>query len=197
MTLTRREALLAGAAVAATAPTLAHTAVKQNGFLWGVATEAHQIEGNNVNSDYWVMEHVSGTYFKEKSGDACDSWNRWREDLALVKAAGLNSHRFSVEWARIEPEAGEFSQATLDYYYRLRVACLEAGIEPVVTLHHFTSPRWPRRSWRRGRWPSARRGCWPCLALADRRAPKPKPFARASRSNWFGYGRGAPTVPIW
>ena len=176
MTLTRREALLAGAAVAATAPTLAHTAVKQNGFLWGVATAAHQIEGNNVNSDYWVIEHVSGTYFKEKSGDACDSWNRWREDLALIKAAGLNSYRFSVEWARIEQEAGEFSQATLDYYYRLCVACLEAGIEPVVTLHHFTSPRWV-----------AAMGGWEDLRVADRFVRYAEHTARALRGvvSWF------------
>ena len=142
MSVSRREALLAGAAVASSVPALARPAVRKSGFLWGVATAAHQIEGNNVNSDYWVMEQVSGTYFKEKSGDACDSWNRWREDIALIRSAGLNAYRFSVEWARVEPEPGEFSQATLDYYRRLCIACREAGIEPVVTLHHFSSPRW-------------------------------------------------------
>jgi len=111
-------------------------------FLWGAATAAHQIEGNNVNSDYWVLEHIPDTYFKEPSGDACDSFARWREDLALVRLGGLNCYRFSVEWARIEPEAGEFSQATLDHYRRICIACREYGIEPVVTFHHFTSPRW-------------------------------------------------------
>ena len=144
---TRREAMLAGglaAGVLAATPSLAapSRAGSLEGFLWGVATAAHQIEGNNVNSDYWVMEHVPGTYFKEPSGDACDSWNRWREDLALVRMAGLNSYRFSVEWARIEPAPGEFSVATLDYYRHVCVVAREMGIEPVVTLHHFTSPRW-------------------------------------------------------
>jgi len=142
VSLTRREALVAGAAAIASVPVLARPTAKNSGFLWGVATAAHQIEGSNINSDYWVMEHVSGTYFKERSGDACDSWNRWPEDIALIKSAGLNAYRFSVEWARIEPEPGEFSQATLDYYRRLCIACREVEIEPIVTLHHFTSPRW-------------------------------------------------------
>ena len=111
-------------------------------FLWGVATAAHQIEGANINSDYWVLEHLPGTYFREPSGDACDSWNRWREDLALIQSAGLNAYRFSLEWARIEPEPGEFSAAALAHYRAICVACRELGIEPVVTFHHFTSPRW-------------------------------------------------------
>ena len=111
-------------------------------FLWGVATAAHQIEGNNVNSDYWVLEHVRNTGFPEPSGDACDSWDRWQEDVALVRALGLNAYRFSIEWARIEPEPGLFSPAVLDHYRRLCAACREAGISPVVTFHHFTSPRW-------------------------------------------------------
>lgn len=144
MSVTRREALFAGAVTAASAstPALSRSTDKMSEFLWGVATAAHQIEGNNINSDYWVMEHVPGTYYKEKSGDACDSWNRWAEDLALIKSAGLNTYRFSVEWARIEPEPGEFSRAVIEYYRRLCLACREAGIEPMVTFHHFTSPRW-------------------------------------------------------
>ena len=142
MSVTRREALLAGAAIASSVPALARPPKGKSDFLWGVATAGHQIEGNNVNSDHWVMEHVSETYFKEKSGDACDSWNRWPEDLALIKSADLNAYRFSVEWSRIEPERGEFSLATLEHYRRLCIACRKAGIEPIVTLHHFTSPRW-------------------------------------------------------
>ena len=142
MSLSRRQALFAGAAVAASSSALARPLPARNGFLWGVATAAHQIEGGNVNSDYWVMEHVPGTYFKEPSGDACDSFNRWREDLALIRSAGLNSYRFSIEWSRIEPEPGELSQAAIEYYRRICIACHEAGITPVVTLHHFTSPRW-------------------------------------------------------
>ena len=82
-----------------------------DGFLWGTATAAHQIEGGNVNSDWWVFEHQEGTPVAEPSGDACDSWNRFEEDLDLVASMGLNAYRFSIEWSRIEPEPGEFSLA--------------------------------------------------------------------------------------
>lgn len=142
-----RRALLGGAAVSLAAATSARAAAlpgpKHAGkFLWGVATAAHQIEGNNVNSDYWLLEHLKPTYFKEPSGDACDSFDRWPEDLALIRSSGLNCYRFSAEWARIEPERGEFSNAMLDRYRRIAMACCDVGIEPVVTFHHFTSPRW-------------------------------------------------------
>jgi beta-glucosidase len=84
------------------------------GFTWGVATAAHQIEGGNVNNDWWAWEHdpTSGTV--EPSGDACDSLHRWREDLQLVADMGLSAYRFSLEWSRIEPAEGEFSVAALD-----------------------------------------------------------------------------------
>lgn len=111
-------------------------------FLWGVASAAHQIDGNNVGSDYWLLEHLTPTSFVEPSGDACDSWQRWGEDLALVRGLNLNAYRFSVEWARVEPEQGRFSTAVLAHYRAQCVALREAGIAPVVTLHHFTSPRW-------------------------------------------------------
>lgn len=136
-----RRALLGGAVATAAAPVLA-VSPRRAGFLWGAATAAHQIEGGNFNSDYWVLEHIPDTYFKEPSGDACDSLSRWREDLALVKLGGMNAYRFSIEWARIEPERGEFSAAALDYYRRLCATAREMGIEPIVTFHHFTSPRW-------------------------------------------------------
>jgi beta-glucosidase len=113
-----------------------------DGFLWGAATAAHQVEGGNVNSDGWVLEHLPHTLFREPSGDACDFLHRYPDDLATVAALGLNALRFGVEWARVEPEPGEFSAATLDHYSRLVDACLEHAIAPVVTLHHFTSPRW-------------------------------------------------------
>ena len=113
-----------------------------DGFLWGAATAAHQVEGNNVNSDWWVKEHTPGTPIVEPSGDAMDSYHRYREDISLLAEAGLNSYRFSVEWARIEPERGHVSRAMLDHYRRMIDTCLEAGLEPVVTLMHFTVPRW-------------------------------------------------------
>ena len=144
--LDRRLAIGAMSAAAALSATdLAARVPKQEwpaNFLWGAATAGHQVEGNNVNSDYWLLETLSVTDFAERSGNACDSWERWQEDIALVKALGLNAYRFSVEWARIEPEPGQFSAAALDHYRRMCAACREAGIMPLVTFHHFVSPRW-------------------------------------------------------
>jgi len=111
-------------------------------FLWGVATAGHQVEGSNVNSDTWLLEHLPGTIFAEPSGDAVDHYHRYREDIALIARLGFTSYRFSLEWARIEPEEGHFSAAELDHYKRVLEACVEHGLTPVVTFHHFTSPRW-------------------------------------------------------
>jgi beta-glucosidase/6-phospho-beta-glucosidase/beta-galactosidase len=108
-----------------------------DGFLWGAATAAHQIEGNNLHSDWWRSENEGRL---PRSGDACDSWNRWADDVDLLEQIGLNAYRLSVEWARIEPEPGRFDQAAIDTYRRLFEALREAHIEPMVTLHHFTSP---------------------------------------------------------
>ena len=112
------------------------------GFVWGTATAAHQIEGGNVNNDWWDFEHMPGTLCVEPSGDACDSWHRWIEDVELVARLGLGAYRFSVEWSRIEPDEGEWSLATLDHYRRVCARCHELGLTPVVTLNHFTIPRW-------------------------------------------------------
>ena len=111
-------------------------------FLWGAATAGHQVEGNNVNADIWLLEQVPETSFVVPSGDACDSLHYWRGDVGLVRALGLNCYRFSVEWSRIEPSPGRFSAAWLDHYARIAAACRDAGIAPVITLSHFTSPRW-------------------------------------------------------
>src|SRR5579884_487373 len=113
-----------------------------DGFLWGSATAAHQIEGNNWNSDWWAWEHAPDTPCAEPSGDACDFYHRYRDDLALVARLGQRVFRFSVEWARIEPEEGEFSRAEMEHYRRVLGACHDNGLIPMVTLHHFTSPRW-------------------------------------------------------
>ena len=113
-----------------------------NGFLWGAATAGHQIEGNNVNSDFWLLEQVEPTVFAEPSGDACDSLHRWREDVAIVKALGLNCYRFSIEWSRIEPAKGQFSLAYIDHYARIVDHCRSQGLAPIVTFNHFTTPRW-------------------------------------------------------
>jgi beta-glucosidase len=112
------------------------------GFRWGASTAAHQIEGNNVNSDLWLMENVEPKTFVDRSGDACDSYHRLDADIALIKQIGLNSYRFSIEWARIEPSPGQFSNAELDYYKRLIAALRKAGIDPIVTFLHVSAPRW-------------------------------------------------------
>lgn len=126
------------------------TRIFPDGFLWGAATAAHQIEGNNVNSNWWQHENAPGTTIVEPSGDAADSYHRYREDIALLAELGLNSYRFSVEWARIEPERGMVSRASVDHYRRMVDTCHEFGIEPIVTLMHFTVPRWFERDgfWR-------------------------------------------------
>jgi beta-glucosidase len=123
------------------------------GFLWGASTAAHQIEGNNTNSDLWAEENRPGGRMPERSGDACDSLHRWPEDLDLVAELGLNAYRFSIEWARVEPARGHVSKAMLQYYRRIVTGCLERSITPVVTLHHFTSPAWFTAD---GGWTSAR-----------------------------------------
>jgi beta-glucosidase len=113
-----------------------------DGFVWGSATAAHQIEGGNVNNDWWAWEHNPDSGCKASSGDACDSWHRWSDDVDLVADLGMNAYRFSLEWSRIEPAEGEWSVAALDHYRRVCAACLSRGIEPVVTFHHFTTPLW-------------------------------------------------------
>jgi beta-glucosidase len=123
------------------------------GFRWGTATAAHQVEGNNVNNDWWEWEHREGTVCVEPSGDACDQYHRYPEDLRLLGALGFDNYRFSVEWSRIEPEEGAVSKAALDHYRRVCAECLANDLQPVVTFHHFTTPRWVAND---GGWHDAR-----------------------------------------
>jgi beta-glucosidase len=113
-----------------------------DGFTWGTATAAHQIEGGNTNNDWWAFEHQPGSGCAEPSGDCCDSWNRWQEDADLVASLGLDNYRFSVEWSRIEPADGEFSRAALGHYRAQCEGLRARGVDPVVTFHHFTTPQW-------------------------------------------------------
>jgi beta-glucosidase len=112
------------------------------GFLWGAATAAYQVEGNNVGSDVWAMEHARPTVYAEPSGDAANSFALWPVDLDLVKSLGLNSYRFSLEWGRIEAAKGEFSVGMLDHYKAMIEGCRARGLAPVVTFNHFTTPVW-------------------------------------------------------
>jgi beta-glucosidase len=144
MTLDRRTFIAAAGATLA-APALAQLRTGKTfpkGFLWGAATAGHQIEGNNVNSDVWLLEHVTPTVFAEPSGDAVNSLELWPTDLDLVKQLNLNSYRFSLEWARIEPEPGQFSIAMLDHYKNIIEGCRARGLKPLVTFNHYTTPRW-------------------------------------------------------
>jgi beta-glucosidase len=114
-------------------------------FIWGAATAAHQVEGNNINSDSWRLERLQPSLFREPSGDGVDQYHRFADDMAVVSALGLGAYRFSIEWARIEPEEGSFSQAALDHYQRCIDHCLARGIRPMLTFHHFTLPIWQAR----------------------------------------------------
>jgi beta-glucosidase len=120
------------------------------GFLVGTATAAHQVEGGNVNSDWWAWEHHPDTTCAESSGDACDHARRYRDDIRMLADLGFRHYRFSVEWARVEPAPGEWSRAWLDHYADVARTCRAHGVEPSVTLHHFTSPRWLHEDGRRG-----------------------------------------------
>jgi beta-glucosidase len=111
-------------------------------FMLGAATAAHQVEGNNIGSDYWIMENLEHSVFVEKSGLAVDHYNRYEEDIDLLKQAGLNAYRFSIEWARIEPVEGQWNEKEMEHYIKVIDYCLANGIEPVVTYHHFSSPAW-------------------------------------------------------
>ncbi|MFT4029486.1 MAG: family 1 glycosylhydrolase [Protaetiibacter sp.] len=133
-------------------------------FFWGASTAAHQIEGNNINSDWWEREYEQGSILAEPSGDAADSLHRYPEDIRLLAERGFSMYRFSIEWARIEPEDGAFSKAMLLHYRRMIECCLESGLTPNVTLHHFTNPRW-----------FSRRGGWS-------RPDAPELFARYARA---------------
>jgi beta-glucosidase len=123
-----------------------------NGFLWGAAGSPHQTEGGNVNSDWWLWEHGQTrmdalkrdgknpeSYF---SGIACDSYNRYDEDFALAQHLNHNATRFGVEWARVEPKQGEYSEAALDHYEKVLQSAKARGLQTFVTLHHFSSPIW-------------------------------------------------------
>ena len=111
-------------------------------FMIGAASAGHQVEGNNSKSDTWAMEHMKYGGYKELSGDAADHYHTYREDMKKMADAGLNAYRFSFEWPRIEPEEGVFDEAEMDHYLDMVHACREYGLEPIVTIMHFTSPVW-------------------------------------------------------
>lgn len=109
-------------------------------FFWGAATSAYQVEGNNLNCDWWEWEKEVG--LKETSGLACRHYELYKPDFDLAKLLNHNAHRLSIEWSRIEPQEGIFREKELEHYRQVIVSLRERNIEPIVTLHHFTNPLW-------------------------------------------------------
>lgn len=111
-------------------------------FLIGAATAAHQVEGNNIYSDCWAMEQMVHSMFAEPSGDVVDHYHRYEEDIRLMAENGLNAYRFSIEWARIQPTQDSWDETEVEHYRKVLRCCHENGITPIVTMHHFSSPKW-------------------------------------------------------
>ena len=125
------------------------------GFLWGAATSAHQVEGDNTNNDWWAWEQAGKV--KASSGLACDHYRRFPEDFDLATSLGHNAHRFSLEWSRIEPAPGRFDDEALDHYREVVRALRQRRLEPVVTLHHYTNPQWVAEA---GGWAASKAVDW-------------------------------------
>ena len=114
------------------------------GFIWGTATAAHQVEGQNKNNNWFAWENDPGRIIQDQqAGLACDWWNgRWKEDLTNAAHDGQNSHRFSIEWSRIQPMPDTWDENAIDFYREMLKGMRSLGLEPMVTLHHFTDPLW-------------------------------------------------------
>ncbi|MEK7151184.1 MAG: glycoside hydrolase family 1 protein [Patescibacteria group bacterium] len=110
-----------------------------NSFLWGSSTAAYQVEGGIDNND-WAQAARDGRV--PAAGRACDHYNRYEEDFDIAKSLGQNAHRFSIEWSRVEPEEGRFDENEIEHYRKVLAALQDRGLEPVVTLWHFTLPVW-------------------------------------------------------
>lgn len=106
----------------------------------GAATASHQVEGDNRWNDWWEFEE-SGR-LPHRSGEACRHYELYEHDFDLAQSMRHNAHRFSIEWSRIEPRPGEWNAAALEHYVAVVDALRRRGMEPIVTLHHFTNPAW-------------------------------------------------------
>jgi beta-glucosidase len=137
-----------------------------NGFLWGAATSAHQVEGGNRNDwsewekenaerlvkeagskwEKWQQEKFPEMFDPQNyiSGQACNHYNRYEADFDIAKELGHNAHRFSIEWSRIEPEEGKFDDKEIEHYRKVIKTLKDREIEPFVTLWHYTNPVWIR-----------------------------------------------------
>ncbi len=109
------------------------------GFYWGASTASYQVEGGIENND-WAKAAIEDKV--PVCGLACDHYNRFEADFDIAKELGHNAHRFSVEWARIEPEEGKFDESAIQHYRQVLEALHQRGIKPYITLWHFTLPLW-------------------------------------------------------
>ncbi len=114
------------------------------GFLWGTATAAYQVEGSNVNNNWYAWEQLPGKIVNgDKAGQACDWWNgRWREDFRRAAEGAQNAHRMSIEWSRIQPAPDRWDEEALNRYVEMIRALVELNLTPVITLHHYSDPQW-------------------------------------------------------
>lgn len=115
-----------------------------NNFLFGVAMSGHQVEGNNINSDWWYYENnkKNRKYPVEPSGIANDFWNRYKEDIDLICELNSNCVRLGVEWSRIEPSIGYFDEEAIYRYKEIFQYAKSKKLKIFLTLHHFTIPLW-------------------------------------------------------
>ncbi|HZR31622.1 MAG TPA: family 1 glycosylhydrolase [Terriglobales bacterium] len=111
-------------------------------FLWGVSTAAHQVEGGNLNNQWWAWEAAGRVKSKDCCGNACNWWLQAERDFDLARDLGLNAMRLSLEWSRIEPRQNVWDTAAIHRYRQMLQGLRERGIRPFVTLHHFTNPLW-------------------------------------------------------
>lgn len=112
-------------------------------FRWGTATSSYQVEGDLKNNDWWAAEQAGGYVYKNQTaGLACDWWNNAEQDFDRMADMHQNAHRLSIEWSRVEPSPGMWDDAALVRYRDMLKGLLSRGIEPMVTLHHFTNPLW-------------------------------------------------------
>ncbi len=117
-------------------------------FFWGTATASHQVEGNCTNNNWYKWENnfddEGNPRIKDnqKSGLACDHWNKYEEDILMLKELGVSHYRLSLEWSKIEPKKNKFDETILKHYSKVIDALLKNNITPYITLHHFTNPIW-------------------------------------------------------
>jgi beta-glucosidase len=165
---------------------------KNNQFLWGAATSAHQVEGNNTTNDWWEWEHATSE--RIHSGKAADHFHRFREDFAIIERLGHTAHRLSLEWSRLEPKQGQWHSVSVEHYREVLRELKWLRIKTFVTLHHFTNPLWfaQEGGWRWEDAPErfssyAKRAAESFGDLVDYWITINEPNVLAAHGYWFGW----------